>query len=55
LTMDVQESARCDVLKTEFEQLEGKPVATRGMDRPQQGGLRRFEGCKLEWPRPEGR
>lgn len=54
-TMDVQESTRWDVVKTELETLEGKPVATRGNDRPMERGMRRLEQCKLEWPRREDR
>jgi type IV pilus assembly protein PilM len=50
-TMTVQESSRWDVVKQEFENLDTKPTATRGADRPQEPGMRRLEGCKLEWPK----
>jgi hypothetical protein len=55
-TMTVQESARWDALKAEFDALEGSPLATRGNDRPDGAtGMRRLEGCKLEWARPKDR
>ncbi len=50
-SMTVQEISRWDVIKAEFENLDSKPVATRGQDRPQDPGLRRLDGCKLEWPK----
>lgn len=48
-TMSVQELTRWDALKVDLEGLDGKPTATRGNDRPDQGGMRKLEGCKLEW------
>ncbi|HYC77056.1 MAG TPA: pilus assembly protein PilM [Planctomycetota bacterium] len=53
--MDVQDSTRWAILDEEFSKLEGAPKATRGSDRPSQSaaGMRRFEQCKLEWPRKD--
>lgn len=51
-TMELEDSSAFEVLAKDFRELPGKPKVESGTDRPM-GTKRRFEGCKITWPKVE--